>query len=293
LEIRDGCNPIIQFCELHDGKHRHVMEWLQQIPKVIKPVDIEALGWSEEQLAAEDKEAMESSPLCRELGDGTGPIVLIGEEKPTQPTFDNCDDGTTCKDPVTTCNNEDPKAQADTTAPAPAAAVEDASPELYKKTEEEQKDNVKDCEPKADANAADNAIEDQKQVSPEKDEQQKAKKKKANKGGKKKGSKEKGKTDEKSDSGSSEEQTSSITLSGGHSASDQESSESSSESTSDVTGGFLMSSSTDPSSPKRELPPAKRQSHHHKDSSRMRSTENGKTKKPPVDGKKSKNKPKP
>jgi len=260
---------------------------------IIKPVDIEALGWSDEQLAAEDKEAMENSPLCKQLGDGTGPIVLIGEENPAQPTVCTKDNSPACDDmaAVDNCDKLKPRST-DGEAPNSPVPMTDEAENLNKKPEDDMKEEYeKDLEPKMEAYRVDNTSEDGKKgfdeaAAPENEEPQKQKKNKVKlspkKGGKKKG---KGKNDGKSDSGSSEEQTSSITLTGSQSDSDQDGTDSSDESTSEITADLMMSSSTDgPLSPSKK-DPAK--SHHHK-----RSTENGK-KKPPAEGKKSKNKPKP
>jgi len=270
------------------------MEWLQQIPKVIKPVDIEALGWSDEQLAAEDKEAMETSPLCKQLGDGTGPIVLIGEEKPAQPTTDvspACDDVPV----VDNCDKNKPRSTDGEAPNSPVPMMDDADNSNRKPEDDVKEGDDKEGEFKIDTYRVDNVSEEGKKsggepATPEKEEPPKQKKKvklSPKKGGKKKG---KEKNDEKSDSGSSEEQTSSITLTGSHSDSDQDGTDSDDESTSEITADLMMSSSTDgPLSPSKKDPSGKRSGRHHK----MRSTENGKSKKPPAEGKKSKNKPKP
>ena len=61
LEIRDDCSPFMEFCELHDGKQRHVIEWLEQVPKVVSEEQIRLLGWTDEQLAKEDNEVEATS----------------------------------------------------------------------------------------------------------------------------------------------------------------------------------------------------------------------------------------
>jgi len=298
LEIRDGCSPIIQFCELHDGKHRHVMEWLQQIPKVIKPVDIEALGWSADQLAAEDKEAMESSALCRALGDGDGRIVIIGEDKRVESTPDVC--------PVTTTTTTTPQTTANVgDASAAIALMNNATRgrdtlEVSNVVEDElgkAKGIWDNCANKNDQPANDDSNplgvsnerkkEDQ-DPAPKKEDQptQSTKKDAGKKGAAKKGAKKSG-----SGSSSSEEQTSSITLSGNISDSEQddeieeESTESTDSSSDDESSDDVSPDAT------RELPRAKHP-HHHKDS-RKRSNDKGKPRKSPPDMKKSKPKPRP
>jgi len=252
LEIRDGCNPIIQFCELHDGKHRHVMEWLQQIPKVIKPVDIEALGWSEAQLAAEDRELMVTSPLCREI-DEHGPIVIIGEDKPT-PT---------------------PKPAE---VVAPVSTVREVSAEVHSGPEQgrvEMKKNQYEMRERDEAARA-NATE--QTPAKEKEEQPSKSKKKTKQVSSHKKTAKKG-DDRKSSSSSSDDETSSITISGGMSDSDSddddddveetESSESSSVSDDDV----ISPGSTD------ENPGKKKKSGSRKDSSHKRTNDKAKSKK--------------
>jgi len=247
LEIRDGCNPIIQFCELHDGKHRHVMEWLQQIPKVIKPVDIEALGWSEAQLAAEDRELMVTSPLCREI-DETGPIVIIGEDKPTS-----------------------------TPKPAevvsPASNVKEASADVHLAPEPnrvEMKKNQYEDATRANSNPPDQKPAKEKEEQPSKSKK-KTKQVTSHKKTAKKGD------DRKTSSSSSDDETSSITISGGMSDSDDddddvddtESTESSSVSDDDV----ISSGSAD------ENPGKKKKAESRKDSAHKRTNDKGKSKK--------------
>jgi len=232
LEIRDGCSPIIQYCELHDGKHRHVLEWLQQIPKVIKPVDIEALGWSEDQLAAEDEEVMRSSPLARELGDSSGPIVIIGEDGSGQQP--SATPGTTTTTTAAAAGERVNQEGVDKTA-VPAAVNENVNVRY---------DN--DSKPKDVGGKA--VAEEPKKVEQTEQPLKRSKSHEKSASGKKKEAKKKprkGKTgqkvqeEKKSDSGSSEEQTSSITLSTADKSvgddknnSDDETSESTSESSS-------------------------------------------------------------
>jgi len=260
LEIRDGCNPIIQFCELHDGKHRHVMEWLQQIPKVIKPVDIEALGWSEDQLAAEDKEVMETSPLCHQI-DVDGPIVIIGKENNAQPTED---------DPSHTLNMPQ-----STEAAAPVMG-ENRAQASSTGAVDFTKDNGDMMKNEDGNNVPDNVKLDKNEDAPEEKEEQPSKPKKKSQDKAKKGSKKEAKPKEgdnggkNSSGGSSPEETSSITLSG--SVSDSEDSESSEESSE---SGLL--SSSDDNAGSNPLPPAKH--HHHKSSGHKRPGDKDKAKK--------------
>jgi len=272
LEIRDGCNPIIQFCELHDGKHRHVMEWLQQIPKVIKPVDIEALGWSDDQLAAEDKEVMDNSPLCAEI-DANGPIVIIGEDKPAQPVPD-----------TTTTNEKTPLAD---------PPLDDSQMNNVNLGDEEQLKQDEDNTKKNDERDDDNThfLDEMKgnkteNIEPSADKEEpssKPKKKNGQRNGKK-GSKPKEGDKKNESSGSSEEDTSSITLSG--SVSDSEDSDESTSESSDSD----TSSNSEGDDNNQPLPP-KHEGHHHKESGHKRTAEKGKSKKQPDSRKKSKPKP--
>jgi len=290
LEIRDGCSPIIQFCELHDGKHRHVMEWLQQIPKSIKPSDIEALGWSDEQLAAEDMEAMESSPLCRELGNGDGKIVIIGEDTPID------------KAGVDITPDNEKKLEMEI-APAPNVVTTTTTvPNAMENDNEDVRSVISDDGKiaKNDAPAAKNTnekIEEKKKEESHEKEEQPSKPKEKSENANKKGDKKKGgkgKVEKKSDSGSSDEQTSSITLSGksttdGDDEPVEDPSESSEESSTVSNGDVLSSSSSGDSAPKNNTPPPKKG--HKKGHSHKRSAEKGgKSKKPTPDGKKSKSK---
>ena len=61
LEVRDDCNLFMEFCELHDGKHRHILDWLEQAPKKVSDEQIRILGWTDEQLAEEDRVVEETS----------------------------------------------------------------------------------------------------------------------------------------------------------------------------------------------------------------------------------------
>jgi len=285
LEIRDGCSPIIQYCELHDGKHRHVMEWLQQIPKAIKPSDIEALGWSEDQLAAEDREIIESSPLAREI-DETGPIVIIGEDASGQGEMK----------PVPIANNEKINQEPGQPIVQPIAPVVAANENIEIKLKE-------DAAPREPAVKA-KGEEPKKVVQPTSDEPQPKKEgkkvRKENNGplkpaktGKKRSKKtkpeEKAKktqdaiSEDKTESGSSEEQTSSITLSTADKSAgddkedsiDDESSESSDPTISD--GDVLSSSESSPG----EDSPTKTESSHHKGHAHKRSGDKGKKKSKP------------
>jgi len=297
LEIRDGCNPIIQFCELHDGKHRHVLEWLQQIPKVVKPVDIEALGWSQEQLAAEDKEAMDSSPLCRELGDGSGPIVIIGEDKPLQPIAGN---DQSSEVPATPADNDMLKRKGGDFPYADNIEQADRNDEIDAVNDEQQvatrEDDTKDSPDKNDIKKEPGELSPDREDQPSKMRKKSLDKQSQPKKGDKKKTKGKAEGDAENSGSSSSEETSSITLSGNHSDSDDgddeiddEISDSSDGSGSVSNGDVLTSSSSD--GQKKDRPPLKRNTHRHK-SGRKRPADKDKTKKP-GDGKKSKPKSKP
>jgi len=255
------------------------MEWLQQIPKVIKPVDIEALGWSAEQLAAEDKEAMDSSALCRALGDGDGPIVIIGEDKPQA----------VCTTTTQTTTNVGDAAAAIALMNNAARDENVEAKPIYDTNEELAKangiwDNTrKETNDQNNTPGVSNEHRKENQEQPEKKEDQPSPSKKKDAG--KKGGKKGGK---KSSSSSSDEETSSITLSGNISDSEQDDDEESSDST-DSSSDDDDSAGGDGAA--KELPPAKHP-HHHKDSHK-RSTDKGKPKKSATDGKKSKPKSRP
>jgi len=253
LEIRDSCNPIIQFCELHDGKHRHVMEWLQQIPKVIKPVDIEALGWSDEQLRAEDAEVMESSPLCREI-DTTGPILIIGEDK-IQDTTD--------KQPTQPMPTANPHTYADAVIPVSSD-----------EGEIRQKEKPVDSDPTMLQGFGEGAKKEEPEREVE-EEQTKPKKKTGKKGSKGEDGAKKASVDDG---------TSSITITGDVTGSEPESAKDS------VTGSSVddnkPGSTDDAAAKKKDNPSTKKSGHHHKESSQKRLGEKEKARK------KSKSKPK-
>jgi len=81
LEIRDGCNPLIHGCELHDGKHKHVAEWLKQVPKVADSEVIRANGWTESQLAEEDALVLRTSAELLKNGPSKIPASAAKLEK--------------------------------------------------------------------------------------------------------------------------------------------------------------------------------------------------------------------